>query len=173
MDCNISLLAKPSPENRFAASFNDTTMKSRQVLLIFLILTLQVSGQRVLFSYDAAGNRVLRVVEETPSDGLQTTSLTDSSQISIEKKPAISFLNCTSYNIFPNPSDGKVTIEISGIPEQTGNKVIIYNSSGRVVRQENNAKSKTEVDLSNEKQGVYLISFQSASGNWQSKVIVY
>ena len=55
------------------------------------------------------------------------------------------------YNIYPNPTTGKVTID--GLRE--GSQVMVYDLNGQLVIEQN--EGETDVDLSSELNGVYLL----------------
>ncbi|HBX51179.1 MAG: hypothetical protein A2275_09080 [Bacteroidetes bacterium RIFOXYA12_FULL_35_11] len=59
--------------------------------------------------------------------------------------------------IFPNPSNGKITIEFEGIIDRTI-KLELYNSSGNTVfSKEIQTLNKIDIDISNLSKGVYLL----------------
>jgi PKD repeat protein len=71
--------------------------------------------------------------------------------------------NSTSVSVFPNPSNGKFTVELSGVSGQS--LVEIYNVLGEKVYTGSLSSSTTQIDLSTKASGVYLYRIISLSGN--------
>jgi hypothetical protein len=82
----------------------------------------------------------------------------------------INFKNYTydlsTISIAPNPTDGKLLVENSGI-EITG--ISIYNVSGRMVMQQKEHFS--EIDITQLERGVFLLNFETSKGITNRKII--
>jgi hypothetical protein len=59
------------------------------------------------------------------------------------------------FTVFPNPSNGKFSIELPWEENVTAN---IYNSEGKMVFESSFKKRQFEIDLSNEPSGIYFLS---------------
>ena len=76
-------------------------------------------------------------------------------------------INNEKLKIYPNPANGILNVELEMLNGKNAHKIIIYNSLGQIVREEeisfkdNKAKLKTD-DLEN---GVYVISLQQTQGD--------
>lgn len=67
----------------------------------------------------------------------------------------------TSYNLFPNPTTGKIVIEST----KEINSVVIYNTLGTCIFSSNNIKETNyNIDISNYPKGMYLIQIGTGSG---------
>lgn len=70
-------------------------------------------------------------------------------------------------NVYPNPSDGRFTVETT---ENTS--IYIYDMSGRNVFTRDNVNGNISIDLSAQTSGVYILTTRSSSGTGSRKLIV-
>lgn len=96
-------------------------MKKKITLLGILLSTIFCSsfGQNVSYAYDEAGNRVKREIV------LQTRAAEESTNESYSE-----MLNDRDIRIYPNPTEGQLTVEITG---DGACRFDIYNISGQQV----------------------------------------
>ena len=73
-------------------------------------------------------------------------------------------LDKVDLNIFPNPTSGKVKVEIDGVL-----KIVIYNDEGKLISEVNGT---SEVDLSPFPYGVYFLKIHSKKGTYSETVIL-
>lgn len=66
----------------------------------------------------------------------------------------------TNISIFPNPTDGHLTIEQTNIMES---ELIIYNIMGEVVYKTELKNAKTTIDLSKQTKGIYFVKITDKS----------
>lgn len=76
---------------------------------------------------------------------------------------SISETKVEALNIFPNPTTGKVSIQIEGLE-----KVEIYNVAGRLIKTSN----RSEFDLSQETKGVYFVKVITSQGAQTEKLVL-
>jgi len=78
-----------------------------------------------------------------------------------------------SFNLFPNPTTGKVKIENHGIWENDS-ELIILGITGQIVekRKLNAANSFMDIDLSGNPKGVYLVKMITRKGTDTLKLIL-
>jgi hypothetical protein len=89
---------------------------------------------------------------ENNSDTLTATSKHEVSDSIVIKK---------SFKFYPNPSRGKVTIEVEGSIDE----LLLCDSNGKLLERYAVGKDKTEADISMYPDGLYLLQYQSA-GKW-------
>ena len=93
--------------------------------------------------------------------GNQNYLATDTSVILIVTEPfAITQFKDPTFILYPNPTDGKVVLSISGdvvFPAE----VKVYNSTGKVLRTLRAYKTISNLDLQGYPQGLYFISVES------------
>ncbi|MFK7920935.1 MAG: T9SS type A sorting domain-containing protein [Bacteroidia bacterium] len=70
-------------------------------------------------------------------------------------------------NLYPNPSQGSMTLEI---PAQRNAQLEIVDLMGRSVLSKSINQSSTQLDLSSLAKGVYLLKLQSPNGQWVQKI---
>lgn len=80
--------------------------------------------------------------------------------------------NNSIINIYPNPTNGKFTIEMNDLLKQVQHDVSIYNVIGEKVFQFEINNPKFEIDISKQPAGVYLLKLQTEQGIVTKKLII-
>lgn len=99
--------------------------------------------------YDAAGNRITRKVLQislsskgsTPTDSTYYLDHTQSIQM----------------KVYPNPTQGKILIEMSEVEESSTNIIHIFDSQGKRVYASEGQGNQMEIDLSTYPAGYYMV----------------
>ncbi len=73
-----------------------------------------------------------------------------------------------SFKFYPNPSRGKVTIEVEGSIDE----LLLCDSNGKLLERYAVGKDKTEADISIYPDGLYLLQYQSAGKWFTGKIIL-
>ncbi|HTL82089.1 MAG TPA: T9SS type A sorting domain-containing protein [Bacteroidia bacterium] len=76
-------------------------------------------------------------------------------------------LNGNSFGVFPNPSNGKFTL--NGI--ENNSRVEIYNSTGQLIFSEDNFKQGERIDISDQPDGIYLIKIKTDNKILSQKIV--
>jgi len=78
------------------------------------------------------------------------------------------------YRIYPNPTDNKVTIQLSGKDYKLTNSISIYNTNGSLIRRIdiNDPTNQMDLDLSNTPSGVYFIHLHFTNGTITTEQII-
>lgn len=74
--------------------------------------------------------------------------------------------------VFPNPTNGQVTIDLSGLDYKT-TTIEVIDITGKVIHTEsfgNNTEARVTVDLSQHAPGIYFVRVQNGTNCWQKKV---
>lgn len=106
--------------------------------------------------YEACG-------ESAPSDALIITL----------KGHGMEEINATAMNIFPNPTDGNISISIANVNSNV--KVTVYNTIGEVVHIQEVAVDNglnMNIDLSKLANGTYFVSVKDNGNVWMQKIVV-
>ena len=165
-------------------------MKKRITLLLWFAIPLFCMAQTPLireYSYDNAGNRILRKVVEikspdfappvppdtlTPLTSLEPlTSLTSPpeapAETSFEPAPAsdattyfLETLAQTAIKIYPNPTTEKVTMEITGWETLQTGVFKLYSLSGQLLQEQPVHSLTTTISLSGLPKGAYILKVQ-------------
>ena len=134
------------------------------ILLLLTVSSLRLMGQgRVRFAYDAAGNRVRRelVVGSKKPKGLRTLSTDSTQQATSDLNPrdeadrrhlsgrdyVTETIDRGQVRIYPNPTEGELTIEFLGYRPEQRAVLVVYDLFGRVVVRREVASMTTMLDL--------------------------
>jgi hypothetical protein len=86
----------------------------------------------------------------------------------IIEKPLLDF----SAEIFPNPTDGNITVQLKGIVENQSTTITIYNSFGELVNQTTTNSARSTINLSDQANGIYVIKIQNEANVFVGRVVV-
>ena len=118
--------------------------------LVLIIGHLNLQAQNIGFDYDAAGNRTARYVIE-----LKSATAREKTN---DQKEFTDLLNGVAVKIYPNPTGGKLTVKLSGQEPGTTVKLQVCDLSGRQLYNNENADSQSIIDISKQKNGLYLLN---------------
>lgn len=131
----------------------------RLIISILFLLPLIVSSQTIVnYTYDAAGNRIKR--EIVLSRSMENT-----------EKPLTETISSKSISIYPNPTAGLLKISISGWETTDKCKFTIFSLKGALIQEIQVSSSVTEIDLSDESDGMYLLNIELNESKSAWKII--
>ena len=152
------------------------TMKKNVLTLLVLLCGLLLSGsvqaqREIQFSYDNSGNMTSRVIyiptppttpatqAENPADPVNQNNETDNTDTTEVKKPEVFIdqLGNQDIKFYPNPTQGKLAVEISNYDLNAKGKIQVFDMGGRLVQNISNLSQQLEVDISNEPAGSYIM----------------
>lgn len=125
-----------------------------------------VSAQTPLpveISYDAAGNRITRKVlrvSMTSKGGYHT----DSSFYS-------DIMQSVQLRVYPNPTQGKIYIEMLDLTEDAPNKVRIFDNQGKLIYKNEGLGNAIEIDISRYPTGYYMVELHTNGEHTTWKII--
>ena len=150
---------------------------------------------KLIFSYDVAGNQTQRFYCE--EEGFCSPSATSSRRIdekgvTVGEEQGVLVAEQTgvplpeeeveeekegldvNYSIYPNPTDNKVTIQLSGKDYNLTNSISIYNTNGSLIRriEINDPTNQMNLDLSNDPSGVYFLHLHFTNGTTTTEQII-
>lgn len=133
------------------------------ILIWGSLIGLQAQTQTVSFQYDAAGNRVLRIIANkiTKADTLFNT---DSLFAELPEAPI------NGLRVYPNPARESVNIEFSTLPEAKV-EFTLSDINGRLLEQGKITEALTPLNLQNIGKGTYLLLIKAGSENEKFKII--
>jgi hypothetical protein len=106
------------------------------------------------YGYDASGNRTSRVILKSahlPADSLSLAKIEAQKQKNLEE-----VFEKKQITIYPNPTKGFITVEISLTAEDNA-RIAVFDIRGSLLVEYKNVGSRTNIDLSNEPAGTYLM----------------
>jgi hypothetical protein len=141
-------------------------------------------SQTIGFSYDASGNRVSRtlVVQQLQASSDSLPSINAKSLNSVEnvkssetadvKQDSIKSENGEiTPRVYPNPTKGLIEINISNMPFNPTNEMRLYDITGSEMTMKRNFDSKSEIDLTQYKNGIYILRIKINGKTFDWKVI--
>jgi len=136
-------------------------MKTFITSVLLLLISFFVSGQSVAFSYDADGNMESMYVVTLKSSTSELKTSTDI--VSIESANQ-------KITLYPNPTKGKICVEISPLNSDDDNVMRMFDSSGRVLYTKKIKSERTFLEISGSS-GVYLLNIQLGTNVSKWKII--
>jgi hypothetical protein len=118
------------------------------------------SQDKVTFGYDAAGNRISRVIDLNSLRSAQDT-VPETEEMYSE------LLSDIEIKIYPNPTDGLLKVEIYNMPDQQTAEIRLYNLSGNLITNLTAKDGTAEIDLSRQPTGIYLMRI--TAGEYQTE----
>lgn len=130
-------------------------------LLVVWLQTATISAYTFKYAYDSAGNRVSRTLEVGSKKNKENTASLYYTESLASKE----------VRIYPNPTDGYLKVEIVGWDETNEYDMQIYSLDGIEVWSAKAADAITDIDLTNQKNGVYILLITSCGEKSTWKII--
>ena len=89
-----------------------------------------------------------------------------SNVVYVDWTTSVNETNPSEYTLYPNPTEGQVTIEANGLRQ-----IRVFNVTGQEVRHQTVNDDRAVIDLSTEPQGCYFIEIMTESGCSTTKLI--
>jgi hypothetical protein len=151
----------------------------------------ELSSYNVTYSYDAGGNRTSRItavsaafssapeyrssVVKDQANGLTFDPGPDDSkdEKTVENTIGIDLESPSQpvVTVYPNPTDGLLTVSTANCCEATPVEIRLYNSAGKILYSRKTASGKEIIDLSAYTQGLYMVVI-SACGKVETHKIL-
>ena len=137
----------------------------KQILLFLLSMSIYPAlhaQNTVSYGYDAAGNRISRVIVMP-----DLRSAVASPEEDLPASVYSEMLSDIEVKIYPNPTAGWLKVEIRNLPDEQTADIRVYNLSGQMIIASEKVRDFTEIDLSGQPQGTYLMKI--AAGKYQTE----
>ena len=133
------------------------------VCLVLLPVVSSAQG-RIGYSYDAAGNRVKREVIMSVSKNIAKQQKKSSDNQSFSD-----MLSDHTVKIYPNPTKGDLKISIFGLKVKDQCSLVVYTTIGVQILTKKVETDNTDIDISNQPNGVYLlqITINGTATTWK------
>ncbi|MBD5340349.1 MAG: T9SS type A sorting domain-containing protein [Bacteroides sp.] len=130
-------------------------------LLILTSVGIQISNKTLAFYYDGAGNLIRR--------SLVTTGLRPFGDEADTEQPQS--MEGPQITVYPNPTDGPCTLEISDPAEFTVADIYIYDIMSGSIQNKKADSPVIDLDFSGNAPGIYIIQVITPSGETYTKLI--
>ena len=134
----------------------------KTIFLFLLLRSCCIASAQVVFGYDAAGNRISRTITLTRS---ALVTKTDS------VKPATEMLGDIQVKIYPNPTQGRLSVQVTGLPEGVTGTLGIFTLQGQLLLRGEASSSPTELDISGQPVGTYILKIDAGGKSTTWKII--
>lgn len=146
-------------------------MKILKTVLVFIGLVCIVqtgfSQNKVSYTYDAAGNRTNRTIVMQSKSTAQPGG-----NEQIERTTSFSeTLADITVRIYPNPTEGRIRIEIANLPKDETADLSLYSLSGQLIVSKKDITSFEEIDISGHRKGVYILKIKAGKQKTEWKII--
>lgn len=121
-------------------------MKRVNVFLFFVLFSLSLSAQKkVMYAYDAAGNRIKReILFEQSQSKSQVVAYSD-------------MLDEKEIKIYPNPTEGELRVEIFNELKKTEGIVTVHGNNGAMIYTTPIINGSASLDISSCPNGLYIL----------------
>jgi hypothetical protein len=108
-----------------------------------------------------------KIISDFPSNTINTNSSLLKGKKAIENRPVL------YSKIFPNPSNGKITIEFEGKLDNQNIKIELINLAGQIVFLRDNIVEKIlDIDISHLPKGIYFLKGTFGEKSVSNKIIL-
>lgn len=102
---------------------------------------------------------------------IDANSCMDSAQVFVNSSAGIDESALTSSQVFPNPSNGKFTLQLNNVLIDQSTKVTIYGLDGKMYAETPALESNIDFDL-NLDSGIYFLHIHSQHGDFTHKLVI-
>lgn len=135
-------------------------------ILLFILLAIALGnayGQTLRYVYDAAGNQTLRYMIY-----FRSTSPAGEEK---EENPAHKMLSGCEVTIYPNPTDGHLTVEIRTDETEFAGNLSLFTLQGQLITRLPLQIPYTELDLTVHPDGTYILQIETGDEKNSWKII--
>ena len=139
----------------------DFPLRLTVISLFLSIISISLFADRVVYTYDASGNM-------TQSQRQIRLRENGSDQDTVPMRESLSFHHIT---IYPNPTKGRFSVEITGTEIPENSSITLHNLQGGVIYSNNAPDQLNEIDLTPQPDGLYILTIKIDSETSTWKVI--
>ncbi len=136
------------------------------LLFVTVIPTFGMSSDTAfVFTYDASGNRIDRVIKLTKSAHIMASSSTTNEEKLFEAE-----LDNLDIRIYPNPTKGLLKVDIPNIGDIKPT-LIVYNLQGKQLVNKTVSNRISTINLSGQTAGMYIMRIVNGQESLEWKII--
>ena len=133
------------------------------------VLAVADTQQAVAYSYDAAGNNTARTIVLS-SHAATKRNIRQAQPAETEPSPLVDQLGGQRVDFYPNPTQGRLSVEITG-GEAADVQALLLDQQGKRLLADRVQGNRLELDLSPFPAGTYLLVLHHAGGGRNYKII--
>jgi hypothetical protein len=145
-------------------------MKTIKMILFFvspfLFHITTFAQEKVTFGYDAAGNRISRTLV-VPDPRLLASEKEEEEETTVYSEVLSELL----IKLYPNPTRGLIYIEIQNLPLDVTAYIALYRLSGELIVSRQSVSYSTEIDITGQAPGVYILKIIAGKEQTEWKII--
>ncbi len=115
-------------------------MKTTIAVIILLVVSNYIFGQNIAFNYDADGNMESRYIVPLKMAKAAQAEAETTEIPSIE-------LGEQKITIYPNPTQGHISVKIESLDFEKNNFFRLFNASGQIIESRNIESEFTDIDI--------------------------
>ena len=132
------------------------------VALCGVLFSVHASGQRISYSYDSGGNRVLKKIVILSANAKAAQGLIDDEE---EETTQIDAVGASDTGIGIKADGDRVTVTVSEAEWQGSATVSVHDASGRQVLTTQSNTRETAINLSEQSTGIYVLTVKTGRRN--------
>jgi len=151
------------------------------MLLFFFLQTCFAYSQTIEYTYDAAGNRTGRtVILLSNPQGLKSARHDTAAGLRGEQQPqdntalpqpVLNHVGTSTIKIYPNPTAGMLTVEVTGLEPAKENTLVVYTVEGKEIFALSRLTGRDVVLLGTQPAGVYIMRISLGGVASEYKII--
>jgi len=136
------------------------------VLLLGIVSSVFSQTQRINYTYDHAGNRLSGLSSQIRMANIKGTEVeTEPQEVYSDQ------IDQSTILVYPNPTKGILKIEITRLSEDNPIHITLHDMSGRMLINKPNASTFTELNISDQPNGIYILTVFSDNKYRRWKII--
>ena len=151
---------------------------TKPILIALFIMLWHFTNAQVNYTYDANGNRISRYVvlteQVSPNNNQQKEDSIYFKEDMIYYELSSNYteqLGEQTLTIYPNPTGGAFAVRVTNMPEGLKRKMILYSMSGKEVFHKEDFDELTEIDVSAQQNGTYLLKIMLGDKRTTWKIV--
>lgn len=157
-------------------------MKTVKITLLFISVfflhSFSYAQSKVTYAYDAAGNRISRTIViqaqlRAAEEEVEKEETEIEEEVEEIEEPTIysEVLSELLIKIYPNPTQGLLHIEIENLPPDVTARIALYQLTGKLITARENITSSTEIDITGQVPGVYILKIVAGENQTEWRII--
>ena len=151
---------------------------TKPILIALFLILWHFTNAQVNYTYDANGNRISRYIvltdQVSPNNNQQKEDSTYFKEDMIYYELSSNYteqLDGQTLTIYPNPTGGAFAVRVTNMPEGLKRKMVLYSMSGNEVFHKEDFDELTEIDVSAQQSGTYLLKIMFGDKRTTWKIV--